>query len=179
MLPIADDVDVEKDRVKVFLTQGYWLGRYEVTQSEWKEVMQTEPWKGKDSMKEGADYPATFVSWNDATDFCGKFTEQERDAGRLANGWEYTLPTERQWERACRAQTETKYSFGNDESKLGDYAWFDDNTGNDGEDYAHQVGQKKPNPWGLCDMHGNVWEWCHDVYAKLRSGPLDLQVEAG
>ena len=113
--------------VKVLLTQGYWLGKYEVTQSEWKQVMKTEPWKDQDVTKEGADFPATFVSWNDATDFCRKLTEQERQAGRLSNDWEYTLPTEAQWERACRARTETRFSFGDDESKLGDYAWFGDN----------------------------------------------------
>ena len=163
--------------VKVFLTKGYWLGKYEVTQSEWKQVMKTEPWKGQDFTKEGADYPATFVSWNDAIDFCRKLTEQERQAGRLSNDWEYTLPTEAQWERACRARTETRFSFGDDESKLGDYAWFDENAWNAGEQYAHRVGQKKANPWGLCDMHGNVWEWCRDIYTEKLPGGRDPEVK--
>jgi formylglycine-generating enzyme required for sulfatase activity len=164
--------------VKVFLTKGYWLGQYEVTQSEWKLVMQTEPWKGQDFTKEGADYPATFVSWNDAVDFCHKLTEQERQAGRLPNDWEYTLPTEAQWERACRARTETRFSFGDDESKLGDYAWFSANASNAEEQYAHRVGQKKVNPLGLCDMHGNVWEWCRDVYTEKLPGGRDPKVKA-
>ncbi len=170
----VDDAD-EKPRLrqmeiiveaKVLLTKGYWLGKYEVTQSEWKQVMKTEPWKGEDLTKEGEDYPATFVSWNDALDFCRKMTEQERQANRLSNDWEYTLPTEAQWERACRARTETRFSFGDDESKLGDYAWCGANARWAGEEYAHRVGKKKPNPWGLYDMHGNVWEWCRDVYTE-------------
>ena len=188
--PNNDDevVDASKDEpeprmseritpVKVFVTKGYWLGKYEVTQSEWKEVMKTEPWKGQKFTKEGADFPATYVSWNDATNFCRKLTEQERKAGRLSKGWEYTLPTEAQWERACRARTETKFSFGDDESKLGDSAWFGDNTSKAGEEYSHRVGQKKPNSWGLCDMHGNVWEWCRDVYTEKLPGGRDPEVE--
>jgi formylglycine-generating enzyme required for sulfatase activity len=79
--------DVGEDRVKVLLTKGYWLGKYEVTQSEWKEVMKTEPWKGA-AKNQAADFPATHVAWKDAVDFCRKLTEQERQAGRLSNDWE-------------------------------------------------------------------------------------------
>jgi formylglycine-generating enzyme required for sulfatase activity len=131
--------------VKASLTQGYWIGKYEVTQSEWKQVMETEPWmydkwaaiqKARDT-PEGADYPATYVSWDDAIDFCDELTKQERQAGRLSNDWEYTLPTEAQWEYACRAGTETKFSFGDDVSKFGDYAWFHDNALDAGELYPH------------------------------------------
>ncbi|MBI3866720.1 MAG: formylglycine-generating enzyme family protein [Planctomycetia bacterium] len=185
-----DDVDPKDDSapeprfaikftpVKVFLTKGYWLGKYEVTQSEWIRVMKTEPWKDQKHTKEGADNPATWVSWNDATEFCRKLTEKERQAGRLSNDWEYTLPTEAQWERACRARTETKFSFGDDESKIGDHAWFWGNAQNAGELYAHPVGQKKPNPWGLCDMYGNVSEWCRDIYAKKLPGGRDPEGKA-
>jgi formylglycine-generating enzyme required for sulfatase activity len=164
--------------VKVGLTKGYWLGKYEVSQSEWKHVMKTEPWKGQHCAKEGEDYPATFVRWNDATDFCRKLTEQERQAGRLPIGWEYTLPTEAQWERACRARSQTLFSFGDDESKLSDYAWFKENALKSGEPYAHQVGQKKANLWGLHDMHGNVSEWCRDVFAEKVPGGRDPEVTA-
>ncbi len=160
----------DEHQVEVTLTIGFWLGKYEVTQSEWKRVMRTEPWKGRESTKEGAEYPATHVSSNDAVNFCRKLTEQEHQAGRLPKDWEYTLPTEAQWERACRAGTKTKFSYGDDESKLGDYAWFDGNTSKADEQYAHRVGQKKSNPWGLHDMHGNVLEWCRDRFHVLPGG---------
>jgi formylglycine-generating enzyme required for sulfatase activity len=166
--------------VKVFLTQGYWLGKYEVTQSAWKEVMNTEPWIGQKFTKDGDNFPATYVSWHDAMAFCRKLTEQERKAGRLPEGWLYTLPTEAQWDRACRVRTETRFHFGDEASRLGDYEWFADNSFKAGERYAHQVGQKKPNPWGLYDMHGIVWEWCRDMYtAKLPGGREPEVTEKG
>ena len=164
--------------VKVFLTKGYWIGKYEVTQSEWKQLMNTEPWKNQNFTKEGANFPATYINWDDAMQFCRKLTEQERRAGRLPTGWEYTLPTEAQWERACRARTETIFSFGDDESKLGEYGWFRDNTSDANEQFSHRVGQKKANPWGLHDMHGNVGEWCRDVYAAKLPGGRDPEVKA-
>ncbi len=115
----------DEAQVEVTLTKGFWLGRCEVSQSEWKQAMGIEPWVGKGrAIIEGDDFPATFVSWDDATAFCRKLTEQERKAGRLSEDWEFALPTEAQWEWACRAGTDTKFSFGDDESKLGDYAWL-------------------------------------------------------
>ena len=168
---------MERVPVKVFLTKGYWLGKNEVTQAEWKQALKTEPWKGKDGTKEGADFPAAWINWDDAADFCRKFTEQERQAGRLSNDWEYKLPTEAQWERACRARTDTRFSFGDDESKLGDYAWTDENTNKAGEPYAHRVGQKKTNPWGICDMYGNVAEWCRDDHVNKLPGGRDPEVK--
>jgi formylglycine-generating enzyme required for sulfatase activity len=157
--------------VKVFLTHGYWLGMYEVTESKWKQVMATEPWKDKECTRNGDDFPATFVNWEDTVEFCGKLTESERKAGRLPDNWEYTLPTEAQWERACRARTETSYSFGDGEATLGQYAWYYNNAERGDEKYAHHVGQKRPNPWGLYDMHGNVSEWCRDWYEPSQRPP--------
>jgi formylglycine-generating enzyme required for sulfatase activity len=160
-----EDRSFDENEVQVSLTKGFWLGQHEVTQSEWQRVMQTTPWSGKEYVKEGDEYPATYVSWNDATQFCGKLTEQERSAGRIPEGWTYSVPTESQWEYACRAGTKTRFSFGDSESDLGDYSWFIKNALDVGE-HAHKVSQKKSNRFGLYDMHGNVSEWCRDWYAQ-------------
>jgi len=154
----------EHPRHRVKLTKSFHLGRTEVTQVQWKAVMGTTPWKGKQSVKEGDDYPATFVNWDDAVEFCRKLSEKE--------GVEYRLPTEAEWEYACRAGTTTVYSFGDDESQLAEYAWYENNARWAGEEYAHIVGQKKPNPWGLYDMPGNVSEWCQDWYGEYPSGDV-------
>lgn len=171
----ADGRVVRATPVHVFLTHGYWLGMYEVTQAEWFQVMKTEPWAGNDDMPVGEDYPATYVSWRDAMDFGDRLTSREREAGRLPNNWAFTLPTESQWERACRAYTETNFSFGDDESKLHEYAWCEQ-TALAGEISAHKVGQKKPNQWGLFDMHGNVVERCRDYFSETLPGGRDPEV---
>jgi sulfatase modifying factor 1 len=160
----------DEGQVDVTLTQGYWLGTYEVTQGQWKAVMKTTPWNGEPEVKEDSDYPAVYVSWKDGMSFCQRLTEKERSAGRLKRDWEYTLPTEAQWEYACRAGTRTQYSFGDDADELGRYAWFSDNAYDLGEKYAHEVGKKLPNAWKLHDMHGNVWEWCRDWYTEKLPG---------
>jgi formylglycine-generating enzyme required for sulfatase activity len=120
--------------------------------------MGTELWKGKSYVKEGPDYPAVYVSWDDAVAFCKKLSDKE--------GNTYRLPTEAEWDYACRAGTKTAWSFGDEFKELGDYAWYRENTWDIGEKYAHQVRLKKPNAFGLYDMHGNVFEWCHDYYEK-------------
>jgi len=171
----ADEKDHQEDeaQVTVTLTKSFGLGKYEVTQRQWKSVMGTEPWSGEDWVMADKDCPATYVSWDDATEFCKKLTNLERKAGKLKANEEYRLPTEAQWEYAFRAGTETAFSFGNNESKLGEYAWFDGNAGDAGRKYAHRVGMKEPNPWGLHDMHGNVREFCSDWYATRLSGGAD------
>ena len=174
--------DADEDQVNVKLKKGFWLGKYEVTQGEWEEVMKTTPWKGKEYAKEGAKYPAMYVSWQDAVAFCEKLTKQERTGGRLTDGWLYTLPTEAQWEYACRAGTNTPYSFGDNESALSEYAWWGGLFGDGNaksEQYAHPVGTKKPNARGLYDMHGNVYEWCRDVYAEKLPGGTAPEVTSG
>ena len=178
----------DENQVEVTLTKGFWLGQTEVTQAQWTAVMgaTSKPWSGNNNVKEGASYPATYVSHGikddgaveaeSATAFCEKLTELERKAGRLPTGWKYALPTEAEWEYACRAGTKTAYSFGNDVSQLGEYAWWgglygDGNTKT--EQYGHEVGTKKPNAWNLHDMHGNMYEWCRDSYASQRLGGDD------
>lgn len=171
-----------KKAVDVELSRGYWLGETEVTQGQWQKLMGTTPWIGSpssDSMrspppdiKTGPGYPASYVSFDDARSFCEKLTTQERVAGRLPESWSFALPTEAQWEYACRAGTSTRFSFGDNESELGQYGWFRDQPDHVAGG-AHQVGLKKSNAWGLRDMHGNLWEWCHDSYADAFAGKID------
>ena len=142
---------------KVTISEPFYMQSTEVTQGQWKGVMGTEPWKGKTYVKEGADYAASWVSWDDAVAYCKKLSQKE--------GRRYRLPTEAEWEYACRAGTKTAWSFGDIKKELRDYAWYEKNAKGKGEMYAHQVGFKKPNAFGLYDMHGNVFEWCSDYFA--------------
>ena len=148
--------DDEKPQHKVRITEPFYFGVTEVTQGQWEAVMGTRPWSGSNYVKEGSDYPATSVRWVDAVEFCTKLS--------LKEGVTYRLPTEAEWEYACRGGTTTVYHFGDDASRLSEYAWFSDNAKKVDEKYAHRVGQKKANPFGLYDMHGNVYEWCADRY---------------
>jgi formylglycine-generating enzyme required for sulfatase activity len=183
-IPLAEDVDLDMiwiepgtfimgspsdelgrydDEVQheVTLTQGYWLGKYEVTQAQYEAVMGTNP-----SGFKGADLPVEKVSWYDAKEFCAKLTAFEKATGRLPEGYEYTLPTEAQWEYACRAGTTTALNSGKNLSdkdqclEMDEVGWYKYNS----DRATHPVGQKLPNVWGLYDMHGNVWEWCLDRY---------------
>ena len=147
---------------EVTISRGFYLGKYVVTQGQWEAVMGARPWRGKDNVKEHPDHPAVFVSWGNARAFIRKLNAQ-------ANRALYRLPTEAEWEYACRAGTTTSWSFGDDESKLGDYAWYEVNAWDAGFEYAQPVGTKKPNPWGLYDMHGNVREWVQDLYGSYAS----------
>ncbi|MBV9489322.1 MAG: formylglycine-generating enzyme family protein [Verrucomicrobia bacterium] len=154
---------------KVVLTTGFWLGKYEVTQAEWTAVMGSNPSTYASS---GLKAPVENVSWFEAVDFCRRLTDRERARGTLPPGFEYALPTEAQWEYACRAGTKTAYSFGDDPAELSKYGNFNDKSGgfpgadttqDDGYKFTAPVGSYLPNAWGFHDMHGNVWEWCQDA----------------
>jgi formylglycine-generating enzyme required for sulfatase activity len=140
---------------EVTISKPFYMGVTEVTQAQYEAVMGTNP---SNLDFKGATNPVDTVSWNDAADFCKKLSEKTRQAVRL--------PTEAEWEYACRAGTATAFSFGDYDSVLGDYAWYTSNSGNT----THPVGQKKPNAWGLFDMHGNLWEWCADWYGDYPKG---------
>lgn len=152
---------------KVTLSTGYWLGKYEVTQAQWHAIMGTSP-----SGFKGDTLPVENISWYDADSFCKKLTEREREAGRIGKDWSYALPTEAQWEFACRAGTQTALNNGKDLSEerispeLESIAWYWGNSGRDIQQQfgTHVVGLKTPNAWGLYDMHGNVAEWVRDGY---------------
>jgi serine/threonine protein kinase/formylglycine-generating enzyme required for sulfatase activity len=179
------DRGVDENQLEVTLTLGFWLQETEVTQGQWQSLMGTSPWKVNSDVIEGAEYAATFVSHSgvdSAGEFCRKLTAREHAAGRLPVGWEYRLPTEAQWEYACRAGSATACSFGDDLSQLSDWAWWggNDEAGNArAERCAQPVGLKKANEWGLMDMHGNVWEWCEDLHVDIFPGGTDPLVATG
>jgi formylglycine-generating enzyme required for sulfatase activity len=147
----------ERPQIKDVNISAFYMGKNEVTQAQWQAIMGNNPSK----FQESGQNPVELVSWNDAQEFCKKLSQK---AGR-----QFRLPSEAEWEYACRAGTTTAYSFGNDASQLGEYAWYDGNS----ENKTHPVGQKKPNAFGLYDMHGNVWEWCQDVYGKYGDDASD------
>ncbi len=157
--------DSDEKQHRVTLSKGFYMQTTEVTQAQWHEIMGTRPWSGKKYAQERCpDCAASYVSWNDAKEFIKRLNQKEGTN-------KYRLPTEAEWEYACRAGTTERFCFGNSESRLGDYAWYEYNALNEGERYAHRVAHKRPNAWGLYDMHGNVWEWCEDWYREypLRS----------
>ena len=156
---IGDGEEDERPQHQVRITKPFYLGTTEVTKGQWQPLMETQPWKGQGKpQKEGPDYPASYVSWGDAQEFCRRLGEKD--------GVTYRLPTEAEWEYACRAGTTTAYYFGDDgRSHLVEYAWCAGNAWNAGERFAHRVGQKIPNAFGLYDIHGNLFEWCQDWYA--------------
>jgi formylglycine-generating enzyme len=161
----------------VHLTQPFLIGETEVTQGQWKAVMRTEPWKGQDYVQAGDAIAASYINYEDALELCRRLNDQERTAGRLPVGWEYGLPTEAQWEYACRAGTTRPYCSGSSEADLGRVAIFASSRSGD---HAHEVKSKEPNAWGLFDMHGNVWEWTRDAWSDgggFRDGQTDPFVD--
>lgn len=170
--PIPGIYAHEGPQRRVKLTRGFWLAKYEVTQAEWEKVMHSRPWEGQEGVLEDPRAPATHINWDEAMAFCEKLTSIESEAGRLAEGQRFTLPTEAQWEYACRSSKTTLWAFGDDPSRLSDYAWFLENAsvGVDSPS-AHPVGKKKPTGRGFHDLHGNVAEWCSDWQGSYNTMP--------
>ena len=159
--------DAEQPQHRVRISKPFYLGIHEVTQDQYRVVMGDNPSQFKGS----GDLPVDQVSWLDAVTFCNKLSEMENQTPfyridgvnvTIVKGNGYRLPSEAEWEFACRAGSATLYPFGDDADKLGEYAWYDGNSGSK----THPVGQKKPNGWGFCDMLGNVMEWCGDWYGE-------------
>jgi formylglycine-generating enzyme required for sulfatase activity len=167
--PIEEEgADNDEEQHQVTIGKDYYLGVTEVTQGQYEKVMGTNPSYFQKRVIRKSDssmYPVEQVSWEDAVEFCKKLSDlpEEKKAGRV-----YRLPTEAEWEYACRAGSKAAYSFGENSKTLGDYSWFGDNSGSQ----THPVGEKKPNAWGLYDMHGNVWEWCSDWYDEYPKGAV-------
>jgi formylglycine-generating enzyme required for sulfatase activity len=150
----------------VTITRDFWLGKYEVVQSEFLAVMGRNP----SHFTGDSNRPVEKVTFFDAAAYCSALTQRERGAGRLPEGYEYRLPTEAEWEYACRAGTTNLFSFGDttNATVAAEFAWTEENS----EAATHPVGLKRPNAWGLHDMHGNVWEWCLDWYEPYPAGPV-------
>lgn len=172
----------EGPQTDVIISRGFWMGKYEVTQGEYLAVMGSNP-SYFNGDRSGPNYydrdfgtnlsrPVETVCWFEATNYCAGLTERERAAGRIAANCAYRLPTAAEWEYACRGRTSTRFSYGDDPdyTDLTNYAWDWDNSGLQ----THPVGQKLPNPWGLYDMPGNVWEWCQDRWAEYLPGGIVL-----
>jgi formylglycine-generating enzyme required for sulfatase activity len=159
----------DEQQHEVILTKGFWIGKTEVTKEQWSALMDKKPWQGYDKIPYAEKGPASNMTWVDANLFIQKLNKEQ--AGP------YRLPTEAEWEYACRAGTTTAYSFGVHEGfQLQEYAWCAANTGGVKEPWAHAVGTRKPNNWGIHDMHGNLWEFCSDwtggAYPFPDDGPV-------
>lgn len=161
-----------EDQVEVLLSRGFWMGRFEVTQGEWRRVMGAFP--GELTAGAGDRYPVYSINFAEAEAFCQKLTEQGRLSGELPADWEFRLPTEAQWEYACRAGTTTATAFGDSlSSRQANFQGKPYNGAEEGPSLKRTapVGSYPANAWGLHDMHGNVFEWCRDWYhARLPGG---------
>ena len=147
-----DGCSDERPVHKVKIIKPFYMGKYPVTQGQWQAVMGSHP-----SHFDGSNLPVEQVSWDDAQKFCKNLSSKTGKAVRL--------PTEAEWEYACRAGTKTRYCSGDSEDDLKRVAWYSCNS----RGATHHVGQKEPNEFGLYDMHGNVWEWCQDCYGAYEA----------
>jgi formylglycine-generating enzyme required for sulfatase activity len=149
----------ESPQHEVTISTECHMGKYAVTRGQWEDIMGTAPWEGQSRVPSSPTFPAVFVSWNDVQEFITRINASDGD-------WTYRLPTEAEWEYACRAGTTAMWSFGEDRHAMGEHVWYVDSDAAEEDQTPREVGTKLPNPWGLYDMHGNVWEWCQDIYRE-------------
>jgi len=166
----------DEDQVEVTLTRGYWTGKFEVTQGDWARIIGKLPGAPTAELPERADLPVGNVNFAEAEQFCHRLTEAGHSSRQLARGWEVRLPTEAQWEYACRAGTTTATAFGDKlSSRQANFKGTPYNGGEAGPSLgrAAPVGSYRANAWGLHDMHGNTFEWCRDWYRPKLPGGID------
>jgi sulfatase modifying factor 1 len=166
----------DEDQVEVTLTQGFWMAKNETTQGEWKRVMGNLPGPLTAELPEGDAYPVGNLNFAEAELFCRTLSQLGWQAGDLPRDWEFRLPTEAQWEYACRAGTTTATSFGQTlSSRQANFRGASYNGAEPGPSLkrAASVGSYPANPWGLHDMHGNTFEWCRDWYHPKLPGGTD------
>lgn len=167
----------DEAQVRVMLTHGFWIAKFEVTQAQWAQVMGSLPEpRPTAQFGLGDTFPVYWVSYIAADAFCRTLSTQAARSRAIPVGWELRLPTEAQWEYACRAGTATATAFGNQLGRQqANFSGAPLNGGQDGEAprRAVAVGSYPPNPWGICDMHGNIFEWCRDWYHTRLPGGVD------
>jgi formylglycine-generating enzyme required for sulfatase activity len=177
--PFEPERRTDEGPVSVTLSRGFWIGQYEVTQAQWRTLVGQFPRPQDKGV--GDDYPLHWVSYLEAVDFCRKLTERAWTSRELPRSWEVALPTEAQWEYACRAGTSTATSFGDrlngSQANFSGYA-RDVAGGRVTRKESSPVGSFPANAWGLYDMHGNVWEWCRDWYHSTLPGGIDPDFSA-
>jgi sulfatase modifying factor 1 len=166
----------DEDQVEVTLTKGFWTAKFEATQGQWKRVMGRLPGPATAELPEGSDFPVGNVNFAETEAYCNKLTELSHQSGELPPDWEFRLPTEAEWEYACRAGTTTATAFGNElSSTQANFKGKPYNGANPGPSLgkALKVGSYPPNAWGLHDMHGNIFEWCRDWYHNKLPGGVN------
>ena len=166
----------DEGQMAVTLSRGFWMAKYEATQGDWKRAVGKLPGELTAQLPAGDDLPVGNVNFAEAEGFCAKLTEMARRSGELPADWEFRLPTEAQWEYACRAGTTTATAFGDSlSSKQANFKGKPYNGGAPGPSLGHatKVGSYPPNAWGVCDMHGNTFEWCRDWYHDKLPGGTD------